>query len=55
MSTFEVRLYNQKHLIHSFKVDDVVTGMQFGTLGREELLHALQDLIAVGLRTAQLG
>ncbi len=32
----EVRMYNGKYLITILKTDEVVRGMAFGTLGREE-------------------
>jgi len=32
----EIRLYNDKNFISSIKNDDIVTGMVFGTFGRED-------------------
>lgn len=32
----EVRLYNNRHLVHALQTNDVVTGMRFGPYGREE-------------------
>ena len=32
----EIRLYNEKNLIHSFSVDEPIMGCKFGTLGRED-------------------
>ena len=36
LGNYELRIYNERQLVHICKIEDNVTGLRFGTFGRED-------------------